>query len=119
MTKGQKIAIKEYPAPRLDGGDEEVLRKEQKALDTKRACFANGYERGWNDLMVLVKDFFMFHTNIPCEVETDADGQPLAGSYIDYAMKRAEAAEEMFAQFRERAEAMSVEDILMRRKEKS
>ena len=39
--------------------------------------------------------------NIPEEVETNEDGEPLASSYIDYAKKRCEAADEVVKEFRE------------------
>lgn len=39
--------------------------------------------------------------NIPQEVETDENGEPLANSYIDYCKKRTEVADEIVKEFRE------------------
>lgn len=39
--------------------------------------------------------------NIPQEVETDENGEPLADSYIDYCKKRTEVADEIVKEFRE------------------
>lgn len=52
-------------------------------------------------LLEKAKQWFIEHTNIPQEVETNEDGEPLAKSYIDYAKKRFDAANEMFEAFRE------------------
>ena len=39
--------------------------------------------------------------NIDQNVETNEDGEPMARSYIDYAMKRLEAANEIAKQFKQ------------------
>ena len=46
------------------------------------------------------KKWFIEHTNIPQEVETNADGEPLADSYVKYAQSRFNAAIEIFEDFR-------------------
>lgn len=46
------------------------------------------------------KNWFYEHTDIPQEVETNEDGEPLADSYIKYAKARLDAANEMFENFK-------------------
>ena len=46
------------------------------------------------------KDWFITHVNIQQDVETNEDGEPLAGSYIKYAKERFDAANEMFENFK-------------------
>jgi hypothetical protein len=46
------------------------------------------------------KKWFIEHTNISQEIETNEDGEPLADSYIKYAKARLDAANEMFENFK-------------------
>jgi hypothetical protein len=46
------------------------------------------------------KEWFIEHINIPQDVETNEDGEPLADSYIKYAKARLDAANEMFENFK-------------------
>lgn len=46
------------------------------------------------------KEWFIEHVNIPQDVATNEDGEPLAGSYIKYAKARFDAANEMFEKFK-------------------
>lgn len=46
------------------------------------------------------KQWFIEHTNISQEIETNEDGEPLADSYIKYAKARFDAANEMFENFK-------------------
>ena len=46
------------------------------------------------------KKWFIEHTNISKEIETNEDGEPLADSYIKYAKARFDAANEMFENFK-------------------
>jgi len=46
------------------------------------------------------KDWFITHVNIPQDVATNEDGEPLADSYIKYAKARFNAANEMFENFK-------------------
>ena len=52
-------------------------------------------------LLERAEKWFIEHTNIPQEVETNEDGEPLADSYIKYAKARLEAAKEMFEDFKQ------------------
>ena len=45
------------------------------------------------------KKWFIEHTNISQEIETNEDGEPLADSYLKYAELRLNAANEIFADF--------------------
>ena len=55
--------------------------------------------------MKKAEQWFNEHVNIPQEVETDENGEPLADSYIKYAKARLEAAKEMFESFKASYEA--------------
>jgi len=46
------------------------------------------------------KEWFIEHVNIPQDVETNDDGEPLADSYIKYAKARFDAANEIFENFK-------------------
>ena len=46
------------------------------------------------------KEWFIEHVNIPQDVETNEDGEPLADSYIKYAKARFDAANEIFENFK-------------------
>lgn len=46
------------------------------------------------------KKWFIEHTNISQEIETNEDEEPLADSYIKYAKARLDAANEMFENFK-------------------
>lgn len=46
------------------------------------------------------KQWFIEHTNISYEVETNKNGEPIASSYIDFAKKRLDAANEFFDSFK-------------------
>jgi len=45
------------------------------------------------------KEWFIKHTNIPQEIETDEDGEPLAFSYAKYTESRFKAANRIFKDF--------------------
>lgn len=45
------------------------------------------------------KEWFINHVDMPQEVETNEDGEPLADSYIKYAKSRLNAANEIFEDF--------------------
>lgn len=52
-------------------------------------------------LLERAEKWFIEHTDIPQEVETNENGEPLARSYINYAKARIEAAKEMFESFKQ------------------
>lgn len=60
-----------------------------------------GYEQAQQDLMGKAKRWFTEYTNIPYEVETNEDGEPLSDSYIQYAKAKLDAANEMFEKFKQ------------------
>jgi hypothetical protein len=47
----------------------------------------------------MAKEWFINHVDMPQEVETNEDGEPLADSYIKYAKSRLNAANEIFEDF--------------------
>jgi len=51
-------------------------------------------------LIEKAKEWFIEHVNIPQDVETNEDGEPLADSYIKYAKARFDAANEIFENFK-------------------
>lgn len=51
-------------------------------------------------LLRKAKEWFIEHVNIPQDVATNEDGEPLADSYINYAKERFNAANEMFENFK-------------------
>lgn len=46
------------------------------------------------------RKWFIGHTNIFQEVDTNEDGEPMADSYIQYAQERLNAANEIFENFK-------------------
>ena len=46
------------------------------------------------------RKWFIEHTNISQEIETNEDGEPLADSYVKYAKARLDAANEIFENFK-------------------
>lgn len=50
--------------------------------------------------MEKAKEWFIEHVNIPQDVATNEDGEPLADSYIKYAKARFNAANEMYENFK-------------------
>lgn len=53
-----------------------------------------------DDFIEKAKKWFIKHTNISQEIETNEDGEPLADSYIKYTKARFDAANEMFENFK-------------------
>lgn len=66
--------------------------------------YKEGYEHGEKDTIERAIKWLMDRVNIPCDVETNEEGEPLADSYIDYAKKRLEAANEIAEDFRKAME---------------
>lgn len=68
-----------------------------------KVAYGRGYKAGY---MCGAKEFtekainwLRDRVNIPYDVETNEDGEPLAGSYIDYAKKRLEVTNEIIDEF--------------------
>lgn len=69
----------------------------------EEVAYGRGYKAGY---MLGVKEFsekavtwLRDRVNIPYDVETNEDGEPMADSYIDYAKKRLETANEIIEEF--------------------
>ena len=58
-----------------------------------------GYMMGCKELFDKAKQWLMDRINIPYDVETNENGEPLVASYIDYAKKRLEEAEKIAKEF--------------------
>lgn len=58
-----------------------------------------GYMCGAKEFTEKAINWLRDRVNIPYDVEFNEDGEPLAGSYIDYAKKRLEAANEIIDEF--------------------
>jgi hypothetical protein len=61
--------------------------------------FKSGYILGAKEFSEKAINWLRERVNIPYNVETNEDGEPLADSYIDYAKKRLEAANEIIEEF--------------------
>ena len=92
---------------------EEKAQEYEKSLDyyhytgdEPSVAYRAGYEQAEKDTIKRAIKWLMDRVNIPYDVETNEDGEPLADSYIDYAKKRLEAANEIADDFRK---AMEVE----------
>ena len=60
-----------------------------------------GYMLGSREMYDKAEQWLKDRINIDQNVETNEDGEPMARSYIDYAMKRLEAANEIAKQFKQ------------------
>ena len=60
-----------------------------------------GYMLGSREMYDKAEQWLKDRINIDQDVETNEDGEPMARSYIDYAMKRLEAANEIAKQFKQ------------------
>lgn len=56
--------------------------------------FKEGAEYGYNLALERVCEYLKFFINVPDEVETNENGEPLATSFLEVSMKRIKAAEE-------------------------
>ena len=56
--------------------------------------FKDGAEYGYNLALESVCEYLKFFINVPDEVETNENGEPLATSFLEVSMKRIKAAEE-------------------------
>jgi len=59
------------------------------------------FNAGFNAAIEKACDWFKMTVSIPQEVSFNEDGEPLAESYIEYAKKRLEAANEIIKEFKE------------------
>lgn len=93
MTKAEEQALKAYPNIKI--GEQRIDQS------SAREVYVEGYNQALQDLMEKAKQWFTEYTNIPYEVETNEDGEPLADSYIQYTKERLDAANEMFEKFKQ------------------
>lgn len=61
--------------------------------------YKSGYMLGAKEFTEKAVNWLRDRINIPYSVETNEDGEPLADSYIEYAKKRLEAANEIIEEF--------------------
>ena len=66
--------------------------------------FKSGYILGAKEFSEKAINWLRERINIPYDVKTNDDGEPMADSYIDYAKKRLEAAEEIISEFKKAME---------------
>ena len=59
-----------------------------------KAGFKEGAEYGYNLALERVCEYLKFFINVPDEVETNVNGEPLATSFLEVSMKRIKAAED-------------------------
>ena len=59
-----------------------------------RDVFREGAEYGYNLALERVCEYLKFFINVPDEVETNENGEPLATSFLEVSMKRIKAAED-------------------------
>ena len=69
----------------------------------EEAAYGRGYKSGYilgaKEFTEKAINWLRDRINIPYDVETNEDGEPLARSYVDYAKKRLEAANEIIDEF--------------------
>ena len=73
---------------------------------TARKRFIEAYNEGVKDTLDKVCRLLRDSVTIDKKVETTEDGEPLALSYIDYAMERLKAADQVVDEFMERLNEM-------------
>ena len=61
--------------------------------------YKSGYMLGAKEFSEKAVNWLRDRINIPYEVETNEDGEPMADSYIDYSKKRLEAANKIIEEF--------------------
>ena len=66
--------------------------------------FEDGYDFGVEDAIERAVDWLKDHINIPQNVATNDDGEPLADSYIAYAKERLETANRICEDFKKAME---------------
>ena len=69
----------------------------------EEVAYGRGYKAGYMigcfELFKKAKKWLIDHTNIPYDVETNENGEPMADSYIDYMKKRLEVAHDIAQEF--------------------
>lgn len=100
MTIEESAALKIHNTAINEG---EKYAQEHGHSIVEEVAYGRGYKSGY---MCGAKEFtekainwLKERVNIPYDVETNEEGEPLAGSYIDYAKKRLEAANEIIDEF--------------------
>ena len=86
---------------------EEYARSHGNSI-LEEAVYGRGYKAGYmlgaSEMFEKAKKWLIDHINIDQAVETNKDGEPMAASYIDYAKKRLEIANEIAAEFQKAME---------------
>lgn len=94
MSNAHKFALKKYPVKVI---------KNTRSIDvnaSKRKEAEKIYHEVEKDIIDRAEEWFKIHVGIDQEVETTEDGEPLAVSYADYAIKRLEVAQEILEDFK-------------------
>lgn len=111
-------AAKEYAEktlPRLEAdpfahpNEVSAINYENIRIDLQRGIAERAYDQGVKDTLERVCQFLRDSVTIDKNVETNENGEPLAASYIDYAMERLKAANMVVDEFMSR---MSETDLL-------
>lgn len=101
MTRAEEAAWKAYPQK----GDNVISQEGYRLM---RSIYVDGHEAGYKqaekDTIEKAVEWLRERINIPQEVLVNEDGEPLADSYIAYAKRRLEVANEIIDDFRKSME---------------
>ena len=86
-----------------------AIKYENIKIALNRGIAERAYDQGVKDTLERVCQFLRDSVTIDKKVETNENGEPLAASYIDYAMERLKAANMVVDEFMSR---MSETDLL-------
>ena len=101
----ESVAVKIHNTALKEG---EKYAKEHGQSPMEEVAYGRGYKSGYmkgvKDIYEKASQWLRERINIPYTVETNEDGEPMADSYVDYAKKRLEAAEEIISEFKKAME---------------
>lgn len=83
-----------------------AIKYENIRIDLQRGIAERAYDQGVKDTLEKVCQWLRDSVTIDKQVETNEDGEPLALSYIDYAMERLKVANEVVDEFMRRMAEM-------------
>ena len=100
MTIEQKAALTIHERA-ITAGEDYAQSHSQSIVE--EVAYGRGYKSGYmlgaKEMFEKAKQWLMDRINIDQEVETNENGEPMALSYISYAKKRLEVANEIAQQF--------------------
>lgn len=98
----EAAALKIHDRAHVEG--ENYARSHGQSI-IEEVAYGRGYKAGYmlgsREMYDKAEKWLKDRINIDQNVETNEDGEPMARSYIDYAMKRLEAANEIAKQFKQ------------------